>query len=207
MFATEYGAASLVLREIPYRQVAYIRIQDSLDPGLLLEECVGFCRAVGAEQIYASGHEALEGYPFHTAIWQMRGDKSVLSDTDAALWPVQENTLDQWLAIYNRKAVNIPNAAWMSHADGREMLRLGDGYFVHRGDTLLGIGRASGGTMRWVASCYPKAGVDVVRALAHAISEDTVYLEVASENRKAIEFYKALGFVICGELSRWYKIL
>ena len=45
VFTTQYGVASLVLREIPYRQEAYISIQSSLQPEQLLEECIGFCRA------------------------------------------------------------------------------------------------------------------------------------------------------------------
>ena len=51
VFTTEYGVASLVLREIPYRQEAYISIQSSLQPEELLAECVSFCRACGAEKV------------------------------------------------------------------------------------------------------------------------------------------------------------
>ena len=57
MFTTEYGVASLVLREIPYRGEAYITIQDSLEPEKLLEECISFCRICGAEAVYAKGHK------------------------------------------------------------------------------------------------------------------------------------------------------
>ena len=57
VFTTENGVGSLVLKEIPYRKVAYITIQDSLFPEAFLSECVDFCRAVGAERIYACGHE------------------------------------------------------------------------------------------------------------------------------------------------------
>jgi histidinol-phosphate/aromatic aminotransferase/cobyric acid decarboxylase-like protein len=63
MFTTQNGVASLTLREIPYQQTAYIKLQATRQPKELLEECVGFCRAVGAEKIYASGHEILENYP------------------------------------------------------------------------------------------------------------------------------------------------
>ena len=37
MFTTEYGVASLVLREIPYREEAYITILSSEQPEELLE--------------------------------------------------------------------------------------------------------------------------------------------------------------------------
>ena len=63
VFTTEYGAASLFLREIPYRGRAHIKIQSSLEPDKLLEECIGFCRACGAEWIDAAGHEFLKKYP------------------------------------------------------------------------------------------------------------------------------------------------
>jgi len=53
IFDTPYGVASLVLKEIPYSSKAYITVQSCLDLDQLLEECVSFCRAVGAEEIYA----------------------------------------------------------------------------------------------------------------------------------------------------------
>ena len=64
-FATDDGVASLILKEIPYRQEAYIRFQD-VQPGRFapfLQECVSFCRMAGAEKIYAQGHEELSQYP------------------------------------------------------------------------------------------------------------------------------------------------
>jgi len=206
VFTTENGVASLTLREIPYTAKAYIRIQSSREPELLLKECADFCRAVGAEEIFAAGDKAVEVYPFHTSILRMTCAKAVLGDTDAALWPVQENTLLQWKELYNQKAAKVPNAAWMTDADCAEMLRTGDGYFIHRGDTLLGIGRAAGEEIRWVAACMPRAGVDVVRALAHTVTADTVTLEVASTNEKAMRLYESLGFIPIAELSRWHRL-
>ena len=72
IFTSEYGAAGLVLKEIPYQQTAYITIHASEDPEKLIEECVSFCRACGAERIYASGHEDLEVFPFHRSVIRMR---------------------------------------------------------------------------------------------------------------------------------------
>ena len=61
-FTTEYGVASLVLKEIPYKGEAYITLRDA-QPGQeaeLLAECVSFCRMAGAEKILAAGHSVLE---------------------------------------------------------------------------------------------------------------------------------------------------
>lgn len=88
----------------------------------------------------------------------------------------------------------------------KELLQDGDGYFVHRNGELFGIGKASGDTLHWVASLKTGAGQDVVRALCHALSADTVYLEVSSENHKAMKLYDKLGFVPVSVISEWYQI-
>jgi ribosomal protein S18 acetylase RimI-like enzyme len=206
VFTTEYGAASLVLKEIPYLQTAYITLQHSLEPEKLLQECVCFCRMCGAERIYATGDPVLESRRLYTAMWEMRCDQAALADTDAALFPVQEQTLSQWKEIYNQKVRHLPNGAWMSDAAAKAMLAKGDGYFIHRGEELLGIGRASDDTLDWVASVRPGAGRDVVCALAHALWCDTVKLIVASENQKALALYTALGFIRTKEISKWYIV-
>lgn len=205
-FTTEYGVAALVLKEIPYQETAYITLLGASDPEALLAECKSFCRMCGAEKIYATGHPCLENYPLYTAMWEMRHPLEGLADTDAALWPVQENTLEQWRQIYNEKVRRLPNGAWMTERDGKEMLSKGDGYFIHRDQTLLGIGRASGDTIDWVASQTPGGGRDVVLALAHALWCDSVRLVVASENPKALALYAKLGFIKTREISKWYMV-
>lgn len=207
MFTTEYGVASLILKEVPYQGTAYIIIRDTREPEKLLEECVSFCRICGAEHIYATGHDILERRPFYTAMWEMRCSLDGIPDTDAALWPVQAETLDHWRALYNKKVRSVPNGAWMTEADGREMLKKGDGYFIHRGEALLGIGRASGEMIDWVASLKPGAGRNVVCALAHAVTADAAVLTVASVNEKAVRLYESIGFIKVKEISRWYRVL
>ena len=205
-FTTEYGVAALTLREVPYQGKAYIKILDTQEPELLLKECVDFCCAVGADEIFASGHNALETYSLHTALWHMRCAAESIGETDAALWPVQEETVSQFRSIYNEKAKKLPNSVWMDEAEEKAMLKEGDGYFVHRNGTLLGIGRVKGEEIRFVASVQPGAGADVVRALTHAVTGESIVLEVASTNQKALDLYTRLGFIKTAELSRWYKI-
>lgn len=207
MFTTEHGAASLFLREIPYRKRAHIKLQDSQEPEKLLDECVAFCRACGAEWIDAAGHEYLEKYPLITALVAMTRDRESLPQTDACLFPVTEKTVQQWLDIYNERMADVPNAAFMDSADGRELLKTGDGYFVHRDGKLLGIGKASGDFIDAVISVVPGMGETVVLALASVLSGDTVRLMVASANTRAVRLYERMGFIAVKELSRWYRVL
>lgn len=206
VFTTQNGVASLTLREIPYTAAAYILLQDSLSPQALLDECRDFCRAVGAEHIYASGDPVVEAYPYHTAILTMRCRKDTLPPSVLSLWPVQEHTVQTWRDIYNRKAARIPNAAWMTDADCRQLTENGDGYFVHNGKDLLGIGRVSGNEIKWLASCAPGAGEQVLSALASIIHEDTVCLQVADANKKAMQLYEHMGFITVAKGNPWHRI-
>lgn len=207
VFTTSSGVASLVLKEIPYKKEAYIKIQDTIMPEALLEECCDFCRTAGAEHIYAAGHIALDKYPFHTAVWRMCRPRAGMPLTDACLFPVQEKTLEQWRMLYNEGMRCVPNSATMTPDDARRMLSTGDGYFIHRGDTLLGIGKGSAETIDAIVSVVPGAGQDVLLALCNALSDEQVILEVASENTRAVSLYRRLGFIRTSELSRWYQII
>ena len=207
VFTTEFGVASLFLREIPYRQRAHIKIQSSLEPEKLLEECIGFCRACGAEWIDAAGHAYLEKYPMITALYAMQCPRDALQETDACLFPVTEETVGQWLDIYNTRMANVPNAAYMDSKDGKELLKTGDGYFVHRDGQLLGIGKAAGDFISAIVAVKPGMGEMVVRTLVSALTEDTVRLMVAGANERAVRLYERLGFTKTKELSRWYRVL
>ena len=207
VFTTENGVGSLVLKEIPYSGIAYVTIHDSSFPTEFLNECVAFCRAAGAGRIYGSGHGILESYPLHTAVLQMTASWDVIPEEDAMLFPVTEKTAIRWRDIYNQRMRNVDNAAYMSERDTEEMLRRGDGYFIHKDGELLGIGMARDDRIACVASVKPGCGKQIVTALKHAILSDRIVLEVASTNARAIHLYESLGFIKSAELSRWYKIL
>lgn len=207
MFTTENGVASLFLREIPYRKRAHIKIQATQNPEELLQECVDFCRACGAEWADASGHPWLETYPRTARILAMCRSLEGLPQTDAALFPVTEETVKMWLDIYNERMAQVPNTAWMSAEDGRRLLKDGDGYFIHRNGELLGIGQASGDRIDTVAAVQKGAGREIVLSLASLLTGDTVNLWVADTNAKAIRLYESLGFITTREVARWYRVL
>lgn len=207
VFDTEHGVASLFLREIPYRGRAHIKIQSSQEPDRLLEECVAFCRMCGAEWIDAAGHQYLEKYPLITVLYAMQRSREGIPKTDACLFPVTPENVQQWLDIYNERMAGVPNAAFMDSADGRELLKTGDGYFVHRDGQLLGIGKAAGDFIDTVIALQPGMGETVVQALTELLTEDTVRLMVAGANTRAVRLYERMGFIKVKELSRWYRVL
>lgn len=206
VFTTEFGVASLTLREIPYRGEAYIRIQASEEPEKLLCECVSFCRACGAEKIYAAGHACLAGYSLHTAVYEMRGEAWVEREKMAQLFPVTERTVARWREIVNERMVGVDNAATLEGRDEAQIMASGGAYFIHEDGDLLGAGWLDGEKLALLASVKPGAGERVAHTLMSVIEGAPLTLEVASTNHRAIRLYEKLGFVKTQEISRWYRV-
>jgi len=206
MFTTEYGVASLVLKEVPYRQEAYIIIQSSEEPEKLLEECISFCRMVGAEKIYARGHEFVEQYPLHCAILEMRGGIPVDEEKVQMLWPVTQENIGQWRNLLNEKMASVDNAGTLERAGEQEILNLGGAYFVHDSGELLGAGWFVDSELKLIAAVKPGAGETVMQTLLSTAAEESVWLHVASTNARAIRLYERMGFVKAAELRRWYRV-
>lgn len=206
VFTTEFGVASLVLKEVPYRQEAYIVIQSALQPEELLQECISFCRMVGAERIYARGHEITQKYKLHCAVCEMRGQIEPDEEKIAHLWPVTEENVGQWRAIYNERMRTVDNAGTMEKRDEKKILSSGGAYFIHNFGELLGIGWLEEEMLLAVASVRSGAGERVMHTLLSLV-EGSVTLEVASTNVRAIGLYEKLGFITTREVSRWYRVL
>lgn len=205
VFTTENGAASLVLREIPYSGTAYVKIQSTLSLEALLEDCVGFCKAAGATIVLAAGNCDLVKYPVYAQIKQMCC-KQLDRKTDAVLVPVTADTLDTWREIYNRKMVNVLTAAHMSAHEAQELLNAGKAYYAYRGGKCIGICAGKDDTIEVVASLVPGGGRDVLVALSSILNADEVFLDVSADNHKAIRLYRDFGFQDTGISVCWYKI-
>lgn len=208
MFTTDYGVASLILKEVPYRRIAYVRVLD-VQPGQLREhlaECVGFCRMVDSERVYATGHEELENWPLHNVILNMSLSLPELPRPEAHLFPVTDETVARWRQIYNEGMKNVDNASTLASWDEKQIVASGGAYFVHNSGELLGIGWMKGSQLLAIVSVKPGMGETVARTLFTVADSDRITLEVASTNKRALRLYERMGFLVTGERSRWYKI-
>lgn len=207
VFTTDTGVSTLIFKEIPYKKVAFIRVQD-VQPGGLnahLEECARFCVMAGAERILAGGEGDFSEYPLHSVIWRM-SMPLIPREPEANLWPVTAETVGQWREAYNRGMAPWDNHATLTARDEPEILASGGAYFVHRDGNLLGLGWVRDNELLALVSTRPGMGETVARTLFSLIPGDGVTLEVASTNRRAIRLYERMGFLKTGEVSRWYRI-
>lgn len=208
IFTTEYGVASLVLKEIPYKKAAYIHIRDVQEAFFEdhLAECVSFCRMCGAERIFAAGNGKLEAYPLYTAVLEMRGQVKTDPEKVKCLFPVTEKTVSEWRSLYNQKMAAVDNTATMESRDEKRILESGGAYFVHEDGKLLGIGWMEDTKLLAVAAVEKGAGEAVMHSLMTLIHGQIMTLEVASTNERAIRLYEKLGFVTTAEIARWYRM-
>ncbi len=206
-FTTESGLSSLILREVPYRQEAYIHIQDVQPEGFEahLQECLSFCRMVGAQKIYARGHCALEGYPT-ASIYEMRGTAWVDPAQLAQVFPVTEKTVGQFRQLLNEKLRSVDHAATLTAAREPEILASSGACFVHDRGELLGLGWLEDTRLLVVAAVKPGAGERVMHSLMSLAEGQIITLEVAAANTRAIRFYERLGFLKTGEALRWHRV-
>ena len=207
VFTTEHGVASLILREIPYNQKAYIKIQLAADLQGLIKECASFCRAVGAEEVYVSGDTALNCYPIHTELLEMQIQRKLLPETDAVAVALRENQLSYFKTVYNEKMNKIPTAAYLTERDSKKLLEKGSGYIVYQNNMIIGVGIVDSDTIDMLASLGRGKGADVLFALSARLDTDIVRVVVASTNDKAIALYQRIGFCVSQVLEKWYKII
>lgn len=207
VFTTDTGVSTLILKEIPYKKVAFIRLQDVQPQGLKahLEECTRFCVMAGAERVLVSGDGDFSEYPLHSVVYRM-SMPLIPGEPEASLWPVTDQTVSHWRTLYNQGMAGFDNHATLTSQDEPNIVASGGAYFVHREQKLLGLGWVQGNELTALISTQPGMGETVARTLFSVIPDDTVTLDVVSTNLRAIHLYKRMGFVITGEIKRWYII-
>ena len=207
IFTTDYGVSSLILREIPYRKEAYIRILDVQPDGMKdhLAECISFCRMAGADVIFAAGL-GLERYPEAAAILEMRGTPLLNPEETACLFPVTEKTVAHWRQLQNKAMASVDHAGTLESRDEKRLLDSTGAYFIHEEGSLLGIGWLEDGKLLALASVQPGMGRRVMHTLLSSADSTDIVLEVASTNLRAIRFYERMGFMKTRLLTQWHQV-
>lgn len=207
MFTCEYGMASLILREIPFRQEGYVLLRAAFcDRAALLRACDRFCRAAGAERVYFRSEREEPNFERYAGLCERTVAKSTLPPTEAVAVPLCAEDGEQWAELYNRLFRTVPAARSCTSADLREILAERQGYFVLRDGERIGLGRLRANELAALAATKRGAGRDVLCALATQIDAPTVRLICAEENHPAMELYSRLNFTLDPPREFWYAI-
>ena len=124
----------------------------------------------------------------------------------ARLFPVTEQTVKHWREIYNQRMRQVHNSGTLESRDEKRILESGGAYFVHEEESLLGIGWLQDHKVLAVASVVPRAGERVLRTLMSLYCGESIHLEVANTNFRAVRLYEKMGFLPVKEVSSWYCV-
>ena len=187
MFTSPYGVATLILREIPWSGSAYVLVRSVWNDqtASLLEECRGFCRAVGAKEIFAAyDAEELPAKPAYDMIRMMRPKAGLPAGEKLELEPLTRENSAAYLEIYNRCFVKVPSAA---SYDQTSLEPLYDEDLAWR-PAYRGLGR------------------NLALAVLQMVPSPVLHLKVASTNTRAIALYQRLGFTAECVEKRWFLL-
>ena len=206
-FTTMYGVASLTLDQIPFNRIAYIRIQTALEPDPLLKECLDFCKAVGAETVYATGINEPGNSLACVSVIRMTRKRAGLSNTDLTIVSADKSNGDSFRSIFNEHMRKISHASAMTGDDLNAIIEKENGYLLYRNQHLQGIGVADGEWIRAIISIEKGAGEAVLLGLNQMLKGESVTVELVDSNQRAKRLYEKMGFRLCETVSTWYKIL
>ena len=212
MFTSSCGLATLILKEIAWNGRAYVLVRSVWNDqtAALLDECRSFCRAVGAEEIYASWDA--EELPAEHA-WDMIDMACPKSALPAPRQTVEleqatPETAEDYLRIYNQCFRDVPAAASYDRKSleplyGEELIWLAK---VH--GQYAAVAEISKEGLEGIAVLpeFRGLGYDLAAAVLRMVPSTEVRLKVASTNVRARRLYDRLGFAETGISRRWYRL-
>ena len=214
VFLSTGGTASLILKEIPHRGIAYVLLRTVRDLSVLLEECAGFCRSCGAERVFVS--RETEPLPLLHAMDMLllHGDKTKFPTVTSevrleAIGPENDAIFQR---IYNICFQNVSNAATYESADIRRIYREAQLAFIALTEEGIpfGMGELHGNELAAIGILPEYRGQgrsrDLTLALLNHCPGPQVELTAASDNEAALALYDSLGFIVAKKLSAWYVL-
>lgn len=214
VFTAQGGTATLILREIPVSEKAYVLLRTVL-PGMeeaLVTECAAFCKMCGAVQIFAAWEDG--ELPFLSPayeIYLLHVEKSALPDgKPVTLVPMTPDNDAIYQRIYNRCFLGVSHALSYDRGQIARIYREGQRAFLALDENgkPYGIGELHGDELAAVAVLpkYRGRGTDLAVSLLKLCPGEDLKVTVASDNEAAMHLYEKLGFHLSGVESRWYRV-
>ena len=211
MFTSPYGIATLILREIPWSGSAYVLVRSVWNDqtAALLEECRGFCRAVGAKEIFAAyDTEELPAEPAYDMIRMTRPKAGLPVGKMLELEPLTRENSGAYLEIYNRCFAAVPSAASYDRTSLEPLYGEDLAWLANVNGEYAGVAEISKEGLEGIAvlPAYRGLGYDLALAALRMVPSPVLCLKVASTNVRAIALYERLGFTPERVEKRWFRL-
>ena len=212
VFLSQWGTATLILREIPYKKTAYILLRTITDLDLLTQECAAFCRECGAEDCFVSAADSetvLSGKPAYELL-RMTAEKASLPhpENPFRLEPLCPDNEDLYISLYNRCFRAVSNAATYDKRELQRVYRMGQqAYVAWLEGEPCGMGELHESELAAVGLLpeFRGKGSYLTLALLDRCPGPEVSLTVVSDNARALALYEKLGFQTESVVSKWYQ--
>lgn len=211
VFTSPYGIATLILREIPWSGSAYVLVRSVWNgqAAALLEECRGFCRAVGAESVFAAyDAEELPAEPAYDMIRMARPKAGLPEPGKLELAPLDRENSAAYLEIYNRCFITVPSAASYDQNSLEPLYGEDLAWLAKVNGQYAGVAEISKEGLEGIAVLpeYRGLGHDLALAVLQMVPSPVLRLKVASTNTRAIALYQRLGFIPECVEKRWFYL-
>ena len=204
--------ASLILKEIPYSGAAYVLVRSVWNgqTAALLEECASFCRAAGAERVYASdGKNDLPSmHAYDMVLLTMRREDLPELANPIELEPVSTQNGAEYLAVYNACFRELPGAASYGKKDLQRLIEHQSGFLTRKNGVCAGAAELEKDELAGICVLpqYKGLGYSLALTVLKRLETPVVKLKTATTNEKALNLYRRLGFGNDTVISRWWLI-
>ncbi len=214
LFTTSSGIATLILREIPWNGRAYVLVRSVWNgqAEALLQECGSFCRAAGAQEIYAACHGEDAPLPAEPAysIDTMHCQKKDLPKPSLTveLEPLTKENSQHYLDIYNCCFREVPSAASYDRKKLEPLYGEDLAWLARKDGVYAAVAEISATGLEGIAVLpeFRGLGFALAATVLQMIPRPVVELRVASNNDRAIALYRRLGFQKTGQRKQWYRL-
>jgi len=209
VFTGAHGVASLILRQIPWSGCGYVIVRGIYgDAAAFLDECLGFCRACGAEEVYANMELQDLPAPHAYDMLRLQRQKAGLPCGSTELEELSKENSEEFLTVFNTCFRPVPNAVAYGKEELRRLLEEETAFLVRRDGRAAAVAEISKQGLEAIAVLpeYRGLGYDLALTVLQMVPSNTISLKVASTNARALALYERLGFVQTEVLSRWWKL-
>lgn len=212
MFTGTHGMASLVFREVALTGCAYVVVRAVWNgqKAAFLQECLDFCRAVGAEQVYATyGVEELPAKHGWDMIAMEAEKEGLPVGNPVEIEELTPENGSHFLEIYNHCFRDVPGASVYGEADLKRLYDTDCAWLCKKDGQYAAIAEISEAGLESIAVLpeYRGLGYDLALAVLPMVPRKTICLKVAGTNEKALALYERLGFQRVKIVGRWWQIM
>lgn len=212
IFTAVNGMATLILKEVPVCGRAYVMLRSVWNgkTAALLEECAQFCRAVGAEEIFAcdDGNELPAEAAYEVVELSISKDALPKPQKPVELVPLRQDNSAEYLRIFNGCFRDLHSAASYGPADIRRLLGKDLAFLARVDGQYAGIAELGDNYLEAVAVLpqFRGLGFDLTASVLAKLPGPVVRLKVASTNERALRLYRRMGFGEDRTVRKWFRL-